>query len=138
MFRAIFGINSPRDFWKIWNCPRFIWAISKFSKMHSDNLFPNRAPNYVITSTNFIDNKRLSVTWQSVTKLLFPGCNSDLNLLLGCYFSKITHLLYSNNFCCYKTIILIFYIAKLEMCAEREKGRWRENSLWPPIKSPQF
>ena len=38
MLRAIFWINQPRDFWKLWNYPRFTGAISKFSKMHSDNL----------------------------------------------------------------------------------------------------
>ena len=56
-------------------------------------------------------------------KLLFPGCNSDSRLLLRCYFSKITHLLYDNNFCCCKAIFLVFCSVKLEMYAEREKGR---------------
>ena len=32
------GDKSPRWFLKTLNCPRFTWAISKFSKMHSDNL----------------------------------------------------------------------------------------------------
>ena len=116
-----FWDKQPSRFLKNLKLPSFYLGNFKIFKNALRQFIPNRAPNYVITSTNFIDNKRLSVTWQSVTKLLFPGCNSDLNLLLGCYFSKITHLLYSNNFCCYKTIILIFYSAKLEMCAEREK-----------------
>ena len=49
MARAIFGINHPRDFWTFWNSPRFTGAISKFWKMHSDNL---SQINPLITSTN--------------------------------------------------------------------------------------
>ena len=54
LVRAIFRINHPRDFWKFWNCPRFIWEISKFSKMYSGNFFPNRRSKHVITSTNWL------------------------------------------------------------------------------------
>ena len=38
LVQAIFGINHPRDFWKIWNCPCFNRPISKFPKMHLGNL----------------------------------------------------------------------------------------------------
>ena len=54
LVRAIFRINHSRDFWKFWNCPRFIWEISKFSKMYSGNFFPNRRSKHVITSTNWL------------------------------------------------------------------------------------
>ena len=38
LYQATFGISHPRDFWKVWNCPRFTRAIPKFSKMHPGDL----------------------------------------------------------------------------------------------------
>ena len=36
---AIFGINHPRYFWKLWNCPCFSRVKPKFLKMFSASLF---------------------------------------------------------------------------------------------------
>ena len=35
---GVLGINHPRDFWFIWNCPHFTRAIWKFPKIRSGSL----------------------------------------------------------------------------------------------------
>ena len=60
----IFGINHPLDFWKFWNCPRFIRAISRFSKMHLGNLSQIALPNMLLLLLTFIECcDYTSMTW---------------------------------------------------------------------------
>ena len=48
LVRAIFRINHPGDFWKLWNNPRFTRTTPKFSKMHSGNLSQIALPNMLL------------------------------------------------------------------------------------------
>ena len=55
LFRAIFGINHFRDFWKIWNYPRFTQAIPKFLRMHSGTLSQITLPSMWLLVLIFVE-----------------------------------------------------------------------------------
>ena len=94
--RAIFGVNHPRDSWKFWNCPRFNRVISKFSKMHSGNLYQISLPNLWLLL------QILLFYHQGVGSILLSVYNSDIvwfcRFCLSSILKKVFEHLPSCNF----------------------------------------
>ena len=74
LVRTIFGINYHRDFWKVWNCPRFIRATLRFSKLNPANLSQIALPDMWLLVLISMIIYIFSVICCNFIKSLLGGC----------------------------------------------------------------
>ena len=70
MVQAIFGINHPRDFWKL-KLPLFYWVNFKIFKNALGKFIPNRPPLHAITTTHKINCRSLHNENRRLTSIIF-------------------------------------------------------------------
>ena len=72
LVRAIFGINHPCSFWKLWNCPLFTKAILKLLKMYKGNL------SQIILPKIWLLVLIIYLLWNFCNILFDPSLRSDV------------------------------------------------------------